>query len=530
MSAIKSALNINILSKLFTDENLTKKAYLNAVASGLDYAARLVVGFILTPWLVVGLGTYSYGLWQILNRMVGYLTPASGRPAFALKWTLANQQASTDYDQKRQHVGSALVVWVIFLPIMGVIGGVLAWFVPYWIKDVPAEYFWEVRIVTGILVANLVIGSLTNIPQSVLQGENLGYKRMGMSAALVIVGGGLTWLALYLNIGIAGVAAAALITTLLTGLFFLLIVRSYAPWFGVARPSSQATRWFLGLSGWFMGWNLVMSLMEASDVVLLGILGSVESVTTYTLTKYVPETLISIIAIMAFGIAPGLGGIIGSGKFERASQLRGEIMAFTWLISTTLGATILVWNRAFLGLWVGGEYSAGSLPTLLVIVLVTQFVFIRNDASIIDLSLNLQQKVLIGALSVILSIVMAGFLVGYLQLGIIGLCLGIAAGRLILSLGYPYIVGGLLKVSLSSQFKSSIRPAIVTIILFLLAMGLENQVRAHMVGGLSGWIRLILFACLTALIISCVSFLGGLTSRQRRSILNRIRIVTNFQV
>jgi len=35
----------------------------------------------------------------------------------------------------------------------------------------------------------------------VLTGENLGYKRMGLSAILVFVGGGLTWLALYLKRG-----------------------------------------------------------------------------------------------------------------------------------------------------------------------------------------------------------------------------------------------------------------------------------------------------------------------------------------
>jgi hypothetical protein len=64
--------------------------------------------------------------------------------------------------------------------------------------------------------------------------------------------------------------------------------------------------------------------MLASDVVLLGLLGSVESVTSYSLTKYAPETLISVVAIMFFGVIPGLGGIIGSGDFKKAASIRGE--------------------------------------------------------------------------------------------------------------------------------------------------------------------------------------------------------------
>ena len=61
-----------------------------------------------------------------------------------------------------------------------------------------------------------------------------------------------------------------------------------------------------------MGWNVVTSLLLVSDVVVLGILNSVKSVTNYTLTKYVPENLIGVIVIVVMGIMPGLGGIIGT--------------------------------------------------------------------------------------------------------------------------------------------------------------------------------------------------------------------------
>ena len=76
--------------------------------------------------------------------------------------------------------------------------------------------------------------------------------------------------------------------------------------------------------------------MMASDVVILGVFNSIESVTDYSLTKYAPETLISLMAIVTFGIAPGLGGIIGSGNKQLASMVRGEIMALTWLITLVI--------------------------------------------------------------------------------------------------------------------------------------------------------------------------------------------------
>jgi O-antigen/teichoic acid export membrane protein len=512
------------ITRLFSDESLTQKAYLNAFASALDYGSRLIIGFLVQPILVVGLGDFYYGVWQMLLRLMGYLSPASGRPAQALKMTLANQQNIADFEKKRQYVGSTLAIWILFLPVMATLGGLVTWYLPYWIKASEA-YYWIIRLASSVLVLNLVVTNLVTVPQSVLEGENLGYKRMGLSALLVFLGGGFTWLAMLLNTGLVGVAAAALAVTLLSGLFYLWVVRSYAPWFGIARPSLKATVQFLSLSWWFLAWNLIMNLMTASDVVILGVLLSVETVTDYALSKYTPETLISIVAIMAFGIAPGLGGIIGSGKFEKAARVRGEIMSLTWLIVTVLGTIVLLWNRAFINLWVGPEHFVGSVPNLLIVLVVLQFILIRNDGNVIDLSLRLQRKVVMGAISVGLSLGIAVILVRWFNLGIIGLCLGIIVGRSILSAGYPILVGRLLGVSFSSQLKSIFRPAFVTLLFFSLATFFDSFILAKGYFAVGGWISLGLYVSMTLIGALVLAFYLGLSVHQRETIFQRIRVV-----
>jgi O-antigen/teichoic acid export membrane protein len=515
---------LKIISGLFSDKSLTKKAYLNALTVMLEYAASLLVGFLITPLMVTGLGDYFFGLWQVLNRLVGYINPASGRPGFALKATLANQQASSDYDQKRRYVGSTLVIWLLFLPILICLGGAVSWFVPYWIHA-PATSVWVVRIVSGLLVTNMIASTLASIPQVTLQGENLGYKRMGMSVLLVLIGGSFTWLALYLGTGIVGVAAAVVASTLVTGFFYLWVVKSNTPWFGIARPRRADVFQMLNLSWWFMGWNLVTNLLLASDVVVLGLLNSVESVTNYSLTKYVPETLIGVIVIVVFGIVPGLGSIVGTGDFERAIRVRNEIISFTWLIATTLGASILIWNRPFISMWVGAEHYSGSIPNLLIVVAAMQLALIRSDGNVIDLTLRLSQKVLLGFLSVTVSIAAASLLVGYFRSGIVGLCLGIIAGRLIMSVGYPILIGRFLQIKISSQSNAMIRPGLVTLLLFLASIGLSNLAVLPGWSGLSGWFMLAFSASLTGAFMLVVAFYAGLSKAQRLSMLHRIRAV-----
>ncbi len=520
---------MKFFSGLLSDEGLTKKAYLNALTVVLDYGASLIVGFIITPLMVAGLGNFLFGMWQVLVRLIGYITPASGRPGFALKVKIANLQASTDYDQKRRYVGSTLLIWLIFLPVLAGIGGIVSWFVPIWIHA-PAAYVWIARAVSGILVFDLIIDSLSSIPQVTLQGENLGYKRMGMSVLLIFIGGGFTWLALSLKTGIVGVAAAVAAATLATGLFYFLVVRKYIPWFGVSKPRQADTREMLNLSWWFIGWNLVTSLLLASDVVVLGLLNSVESVTNYSLTKYVPETLIGVIVIIIFGIVPGLGSIIGTGDYEKAVRLRDEINSFIWLVATTFGASIIIWNRVFVGLWVGADHYSGSFPNLLIVVAAMQLAFIRSDGNIIDLTLRLSQKVILGLISVIISIAAASIMVGYFKMGIVGLCLGIMGGRLIMSIGYPLLIGRFLHMPFASQIKGMLRPVLITILVFLIAVGLDRYISFTVGTGIKGWLIFILLAGVTGFLMLLLSLFAGLSDDQRKNMISRVKaVITNSE-
>jgi O-antigen/teichoic acid export membrane protein len=523
MPSVPKVLDHKLPSKAISKKSLTIKASLNALAAAMDYGARLVVGFLINPLLLSGLGNYGYGVWQVLGRLIGYIGPASGRAGHALRWTISHQQSSTDWEEKRRYVGSAVVVWSLFLPLLILLGGILGWFAPFWL-EAPEGFILPIRLAAGLLIADLILSSLVELPRSALEGENLGYKRMGLSALLVFVGGGLTAAVLYFDMGLVGVAGVSLAVSLLTGALFLKVAYSQLPWFGIARPSVENVRRFFGLSGWFLAWNLIIKLMRASDVVVLGTVGSVELVTVYTLTKYAPESIVNLVAVVAFGITPGLGGIIGSGDFQKAARVRAELMSFTWLIVTVAGATILLWNRSFLQLWVGAEYEAGSLPDLLIVLMVIQFVLLRNDANIIDLTLNLRHKVLMGLISVLLSLAIAGVLVGFYKKGIVGLCVAFIAGRAVLSLGYPFWVGRFLGISWYAQVQGALRPFLVTVLLLAAVASLGHAFLVNT------WTGLVFSTGMTLVLMTLFAWYTGLAHEQRKNILERVLLTRSALV
>jgi hypothetical protein len=159
----------------------------------------------------------------------------------------------------------------------------------------------------------------------------------------------------------------------------------------------------------------------------------------------------------------------------------------------------------------------------LVIVAAMQLAFIRSDGNIIDLTLRMSQKVLLGLLSVTVSVVAASILVGYFKLGIVGLCFGIIGGRLIISIGYPMLISRFLGVSLSSQLNRIVRPILVTVLIFSAAMGVD-RFGSIMVGtGIKGWLIFILFAGATGIVMLLISFYSGLSGDQRRSMIGRVQ-------
>ena len=510
-----------ITAKFLSDGSLTKKASLNAVASLVDQVARTIGTLIINPILVTKLGDSVFGVWKVLQNLIGQVSPASGRPGEALKWTVAHDQASDDFERKRQQVGNAVAVWFLFLPLVALVGGALAWFSPAWL-DVPPGSYPTVRLGAALLVVSLALAGLAYLPQSVLQGENLGYKRLGLSTSLVFVAKALILTAVLFGTGIVGMASATVTTTVLSGALYLYITRTRVEWFGIAKPSLPAVRDFARLSGWFLLWNLVMQLMRSGDIVVLGIAGSPALVTTYALARFAPQTITVGASMAIISIMPGLGGLIGAGRLGRVVRIRNETMSLVWLITTVAGATVLIWEESFLSLWVGRRYYPGTAAMLVIMVMVMQFALIRTDSNIIDLTLDLRRKVLLGALSAVLSVGFAWFFLSVLRMGIIGLVLGFLVGRAILSVGYPLMIGRMLGIQPRRQLRGMVRPGLATGVLFACASGLGTLLQA------GSWIELILAAGATFGAIALFALFAGLSHEPRRLVWNRLRKVARL--
>jgi O-antigen/teichoic acid export membrane protein len=494
---------------------LTRAAYLNSIAALLDFGSTMAVSLLVTPVLLRALDTSLFGVWKILQQVVNYMVLVDGRPTQALKWVIAADQASTDLVAKRRIVATAVLTWLIYLPLLTVAGGALVWFAPTLTK-VPPEDDLLVRLTCGVLVINFVLLGLGQIPASVLRGENQGYRRMGMAAILNLLGAALTIGAVKLGMGLVGVAAAQVVVTVSTGFFFYVVVKRALPWFGLARPAFRQVIGFVKLSGWYLAAVLVDRLLYATDVVVLGYVASSATVTPYVVTSFAATTTLALLGAVVTGSLPGLGGLLGRGEFDRVGQVRREMAAYSWVLVTAIGGTTLLLNRTFVGLWVGQDRYAGWAANLLIVVLAVQVCFIRNDAYLIDLTLKLRGKVLLGLASGLASLAVAWMLIP--GLGIVGLCCGLLAGRAMLSVALPVLVRTQLHVGTRLSM-STLRRGVLTVACFAATAFLGEQVAIH------NWIVWAAAAGLCSTSIALVCGVLGLGRTERQAFVHRARVL-----
>jgi hypothetical protein len=119
-------------------------------------------------------------------------------------------------------------------------------------------------------------------------------------------------------------------------------------------------------------------------------------------------------------------------------------------------------------------------------------------------------------------LLLASLFVAYFNAGIPGLCIGFIAGRSLLSIGYPLIVGRALQVPLRHQVVNCIRPVLTTSLLFLAVWMLDKQFV------INTWLELIAACSVTSFIVLLLAALIGLNAEQRDRLWKRVNKVVRL--
>lgn len=498
-------------------ENLRQRAYLNSVSSIIDFAGVQITGLITSPFIVAGLGSSMYGIWRMLGQMTGYAGLADTRATQVLKWTVAKKKDIAGDEELKNDLTSAFVVTTFMMPLVLIAGGIISWYAPY-ITKADAAYHDLVRITCSLLILSLVISKVFDLFDAVLRGMNLGFKRMGFRAAIVVCGGGLKILVITQGFGLIGLSVVQILVTVITGLTFYFIVKRSVPWFGFGKTNFKKVIEFSKLSGWNMANSTTDTLLTSTDKVLLGLVAGPVLVSSYALTTFLPLAIQGLIMKGVLGVMPGMGKLLGLQDYSKIKKVREVVNDFIYILITASGVTIILFNDSFLNAWVGKGFFAGPMANTLIMLMVIQDAFIKHDGYIITATLDLKKKVFLTCVSAIVFIASGIVLVH--SFGIIGLCISLLLGKLLLFIGQRKVLNKKIQQS-SNPFSNTMRPLLTSTIMLGAACYFSSLMEPV------GWWRMLLLAPVAFALSFFIFYTIGL-KKQRREELVKITSSLKF--
>ncbi len=426
-------------------DNLLNMGKLNVKSGLILFLINSITAFIINPMLVNYFGAHLFGIWKSIDKYLGFASIADGKGSQALKWVIAKHESSNDNELKQRFVGSAIIIWFIFLPILISIVILFIYFSPTLISNINQEDRELITIIITLLGLNLILTPLLNISESILVGTNKGYianliKILGLIAIFI-----LSCIIIQFKMSLIDLAIVIVSITILRGVIYFLMVKKHIPWFGIKKPRKTELKSFFRFSSWKLVWSFIARFLMASEIILLSILTNPSTVSSYLFSAYLIVTSISISAIVTSSFNPTIGQIYGAKDYKSCRDIIKDLREIIFAFAIFIGSMILLLNHSFVNLWAGEELFIGSYNNLLIVLLMIELLIIRNESFIIDVSLDIKKKVMLGLTSTILSITFAIIGYKYINSSISTLFIGILLGRLPLLIIFPLLVNKIMK-------------------------------------------------------------------------------------
>lgn len=408
------------------DQDLSRRAKLTFVSQVLALAAQTISGFFFTPVIVRGLDKELYGAWGMIMSMVGFLGLADLNATSMLKLMLGVRQHNPDVAEKRRLIGAALWQWACFLPLLLLAGALLVFFTPRLVPASPgnsAAVFWTM----SLMALSVPLVQLCSIPGSVLAGQNLNYKAMGFTAALVLVGGALNALGIMAGFGLVMLAVTSLIGILLVSGARFFIVQRNIPWFGIERPKKPEIREMIRLSVPGTLDSVASRLLSSADVLLFGWYFGTAATSDYIITGALIRYLVYPLQELLRSGNSGIYFLVGKGEWPRLAAIRLELHQTALWSYGVMSAVVLSCNHLFVSMWVGERFYGGPLLDLSIVLCAVSRQFPQMDAIPLDASLRLYPKV-----AMVIAWSLLGLGAGWGLSGLIGpagIPLGMALGQ-----------------------------------------------------------------------------------------------------
>ena len=348
----------------------SRRSLRNAAYNSADYLLLPVLWLISTPIFISRLGTDRFGIWMLVNTVMGL----SGVMAFGL--TDATIKYVSKYRALSDEAGVVRVVrsTLTMYGLLGVVTAVIVFF----ITPLLVNHVFKIEAQnTGLAISALQIGGLViavRFFDSVFQSTIYGYERYDLAARVTMVTNSLTIgvniFLIFVGYGLIGVLINTFVWTIAGGcckawLAKNLLIRSL-----VLRPALDRAIlkeiFSFGIYSWVQGFGTIF--LGQVDRLLVASLLNTTALAHYTICLQLAQQIHSLLARTTSFVFPLAGAIKETGNIDRLRRLYFKGLNFTTVAAVAIGLPLFMCSHGVLSLWIGQSLADEASSILRVLV------------------------------------------------------------------------------------------------------------------------------------------------------------------
>jgi O-antigen/teichoic acid export membrane protein len=413
------------------DADKTTRAAKTAGVTVIQTFVSMVVGLVSVPILVNSLGRDAYGVWLLLGQLVSYLALVDFGNASIAKLKLAEPGCDDERDVKQGVLTATLLGTLITTPLVALAGiTTSAWVCrKYGNETLPTV---AIALASAFLVAAFLVMRLYTLPSYALFGANMEYRSAFTRMVITTANSVLDIIAALGGFGMVGLACNRFLAQIALGLNLQRAAKRFVPWYGFTRFDWSKIGPLLRQNSLCLFAQWGHTLVEAVDILVVGLAVGAELVPVYTITSALPRLLFMLFNQAMSGANAGLVGLFASGDRRRFHFVRTQQEIVTLACLAVVGAVTLAINRGFVGLWVGPQYYGGGLLTGLAVAWYFAVITSRHFNGALFAALDFKRMARVQVAAGVVGL--AGGIVGGRLGGIVGAIAGLLAVRLIANL------------------------------------------------------------------------------------------------
>lgn len=353
-----------------------KKFILNISAGSVFILSSILISLIVTPYTLKHLTKEEFAIFHLLNTLSIWLGIVNMGQKGGFRIQLA---ANISHPEIVNKLSSTLLIFQFFVALLIILLGFLGSHYVISFFDIDTTYLKDAQYTFILLSISFALSLLSNLFSNILSVYNRDYLIFSGRTVLSIFQAALLLFFLSNGFKILALSFSIMISEILFLCYgFLLVSRTLKHiHFNFNSFDSPLLKTSLSLGKWFTLGVLAQLFINHTNLMLIGKLVSLETVTAFILTSKLYVIAYGIVQMIIKVASPQL---IKISRLNNTYFLRTCLLLLKFVIGFLLvtGTSIFLINESFLNWWIRGKFYLGNSINILLL-----FIFFFNSINIL---------------------------------------------------------------------------------------------------------------------------------------------------